>query len=71
MGHLKRLPPEYKGKRHIVVAKQLPNVGGQEWVEYEERAGLEPRPNRGASPEDCGDVLEIMFVAPYPQAEAA
>jgi hypothetical protein len=39
-GHLKRLPPEYKGQRHIVIAKQLPNVGGQEWVEYKERPGL-------------------------------
>ena len=64
MGHLKRLPPEYKGERHIVIAKQLPNIGGQEWVEYEERPGPEPPPDRNASLED---ILDIVFVAPYPR----
>ena len=68
MGHLKRLPPGYKGERHIVIAKQLPNISGQEWVEYEERPGPEPPPNRNAPPE-CGGMLEIMFVAPYPRVE--
>ena len=68
MGNLKRLPPEYKGERHIVIAKQLPNIGVQEWVEYEERPGPEPPQNRNASPED---VLDIVFVAPHPRAEAA
>jgi hypothetical protein len=68
MGHLKRLPPEYKGERHIVIAKQLPNIGGQEWVEYEERPGPEPPQNRNDSSE-CGDALDIVFVAPYPRAD--
>ena len=68
MGYLKRLPPEYKGERHIVIAKQLASIGGQEWVEYEERPGPEPPQNRNASPED---ILDIVFVAPYPRAEAA
>ena len=65
MGHLKRLPPEYKGERHIVIAKQLPNIGGQEWVEYEERPGREPPQDRNALPED---IIDIVFVAPYPRA---
>lgn len=69
MGHLKRLPPEYKGERHIVVAKQLPNIGDQEWVEYEERAGPEPPQDRNGSPEH-GDTIDIVFVPPYPRTEA-
>ena len=68
MGRLKRLPPEYKGERHIAIAKQLPNIGGQEWVEYEERPGPEPPQNGNASTED---IIDIVFVAPYPRAEAA
>ena len=68
MGHLKRLPPEYKGECHIVIAKQLPNIGDQEWVEYEERPGPEPPQDRNAPPE-CRDMLDIMFVAPHPRVE--
>jgi hypothetical protein len=39
MGNLKRLPREYAGERHIVVAKLLPNQGGQEWVRIPRDAG--------------------------------
>jgi hypothetical protein len=39
-GHLKRLPPDYTGERHIVVGRELPNHGNHEWVEFEEVPGL-------------------------------
>jgi len=43
-GKLRRLPPEYQGERHVVIAKQLPSKGGREWVEYEEVPGPDPNP---------------------------
>ena len=72
-GHLKRLPREYAGERHVVVAKQLPNVGNQEWVEFEEVPGPDPNlPQRAARPgESIARRFDIMFVAPYPRAEEA
>jgi hypothetical protein len=51
LGHLKRLPRDYEGERHIVIAGQLPNKGDQEWAEFEERAGPIPtrrRKSRGS-----------------------
>jgi hypothetical protein len=41
-GHLKRLPPEYQGERHVIIACHLANQGNQEWVEFEEVAGPAP-----------------------------
>jgi hypothetical protein len=43
-GRLKRLPQDYKGEKHVVIAKQLPNRNGQEWVEFEEVPGPDPNP---------------------------
>ena len=49
-GKLRQLPEDYKGERHVIVAKQLPSRNGQEWVEFEEVAGPDPKlpqePNR-------------------------
>jgi len=42
-GHLRRLPPDYKGEKHVVIAKQLPNRNGEEWVEFEEVPGPDPK----------------------------
>jgi hypothetical protein len=67
MGHLKRLPAEYVGERHTVVARQLPNRGGQEWVEFEERPGPDPNPVVRNPGEPMG--LDIIFVSPYPRVE--
>jgi hypothetical protein len=41
-GHLKRLSAKYVGERHIVVGRQLPSQGDQEWVEFEEVRGPDP-----------------------------
>ena len=52
LGYLRRLPEDYKGERHVVVAKQLPSQNGQDWVEFEEVPGpepLDPNPLPGAA----------------------
>jgi hypothetical protein len=65
MGNLRRLPQDYKGPRHVVIAKHLPSQSGQEWVEFEERPGPDPKPppdRRRGLPE----YLDVRFVADYP-----
>jgi hypothetical protein len=68
LGHLKRLPREYQGERHVIVARELPKQGDQEWVEYEEVPGPDPDPpqqlDRGMPRR-----LNVMFVEPYPRTE--
>jgi hypothetical protein len=69
-GHLKRLPPEYVGDRHVIVARQLPSQGGQAWVEFEEVPGPDPNPPvttgcRGGHPIASG--LDVMFVKVNPE----
>ena len=44
LGHLKRLPREYQGERHVIVAREIPKRGDQEWVEFEEVPGPDPDP---------------------------
>ena len=62
-GHLRRLPPDYKGEKHVVIAKQLPNRNGEEWVEFEEVPGPDPNPQeRKAGRPDC---IDIVLVKPY------
>jgi hypothetical protein len=72
-GHLKRLPQEYTGERHIIV-RELPNQGDQEWVEYEEVPGPDPNPPvcpaRGGT-RPIASRTDIMFVKAYPQQEEA
>jgi hypothetical protein len=70
-GRLKRLPPEYKGERHVVVARQLPNVGNQEWVEFEEVPGPDPGASQRAvrAGQAIARRFDVMFVAPYPGSE--
>jgi hypothetical protein len=65
MGDLRRLPADYAGERHIVVAKHLPSRHGQEWVEFEEVPGPDPNPpqpelahHRGSEP----TLISVMFV---------
>ena len=70
MGNLRRLPEDYKGERHVVVAKQLPSQNGREWVEFEEVPG--PDPNPPQQPARRGSVpthFDVHFVAPYPRPE--
>jgi hypothetical protein len=64
-GDLQRLPEDYRGERHVVITKRLPNQGNQEWVEFQEMPGPDPNP-----PPEPGFVQyrDIMFVAPH-QAE--
>src|SRR5262245_1064114 len=67
-GHLKRLPREYQGERHVVVARHLPNQGDQEWVAFEERPG--PDPNLPERPEPgTPRCINVVFVEPYPVEE--
>ena len=55
-GNLRRLPRDYKGERHLVIAKHLPSRSGQEWVEFEEAPGPDPS-------SELGEYLNIVFVA--------
>jgi hypothetical protein len=41
-GNVRRLPEDYRGERHVLIAKQLPERDGQEWVEFEEVPGPAP-----------------------------
>jgi hypothetical protein len=57
LGHLRQLPREYTGERHIEIVKRLPPrspIG--EWVEFEERPGPAPE-----QPE--GHIINVCFVA--------
>ena len=71
-GKLRRLPEDYKGERHVIVAKQLASQNGQECVEFEEIAG--PDPNPPQEPNRRGSVpshIDVLLVAPYPRADDA
>ncbi len=69
-GNLRRLRPEYKGERHVVIAKHLPDKAGQGWVEFEEVPGPDPSPPRDLK---LGvlERIDIVFVAPYPMQPGA
>lgn len=64
-GYLQRLPEEYRGQRHVVIAKVLPKQNGQEWVEFQEVPGPAPaaEPNIRSG---WLSSIDIVFVAPYP-----
>jgi hypothetical protein len=65
-GNVRRLPKDYQGERHTVIAKHLPNRGDQEWVEFEEVPG--PKPRLKAEHGQGGPrYVYICFVAPYPE----
>ena len=67
LGHLRRLPQDFVGDRHIIVAKQLPSQWGREWVEFEERPGPDPKPpqiRRGVP--EC---IDVVFV-PSPRTQS-
>jgi hypothetical protein len=68
-GHLRRLPQDYQGERHIVITKHLPNQGAQQWVDYEERPG--PDPNPSPTFKGTPDVLDIVYVEAYPWMQEA
>ena len=66
-GELRRLPADYQGERHMVVAKNLPAQNGQEWVEFAEVPGPDPNP---ATPDRrCVRYLDIVFVKAKPQPD--
>jgi hypothetical protein len=64
LGYLHRLPQDYRGERHVVVAKQLPDRGGQAWAEFEEVPGPRPDP-----PPNEPQYRNIIFVPAYAVAE--
>jgi hypothetical protein len=49
-GYLQRLPDDYRGERHVVVAKELPSRNGREWVEFQEVPGPAPKADPAAEP---------------------
>ena len=69
-GYLKQLPPEYQGERHVIVSRELPKQGDQEWVEFEEVPGPDPDPSRHPTPESLHRI-NVMFVEAYPSTETS
>jgi len=68
-GYLRRLPAEYVGERHTVVAKELPSRNGQEWVEFEEVPGPDPNPQQQSARLGVPTQIDVLFVAPHPRPE--
>jgi hypothetical protein len=68
-GHLKRLPPEYTGERHVIVTRELPNQGEQEWVEFQEVPGPEPEAPQiaGRRGQPISRRLDVVFVSADPK----
>ena len=67
-GHLKRLPRDYQGERHVIITRELPKQGDQEWVEFEEVPGPDPDPPRHPT-RGSPHRIDIMFVEAYPCTE--
>jgi|HubBroStandDraft_6_1064221.scaffolds.fasta_scaffold2427361_1 hypothetical protein len=60
-GHLKTLPDDYTGSRHVVTVKQLPpGREGEDWYEWEERPGPEPASN--ATGPDDEQIIQVRYV---------
>jgi len=62
LGHLRRLPEDYEGERHIVVTERLPDQDGWEWVEYAEVPG--PSPISPPPDPRLPRYNHVVFVAP-------
>jgi hypothetical protein len=43
LGHVQQLPEDYRGERHVVITKHLPEQYGHEWVEFQEVPGPAPK----------------------------
>jgi hypothetical protein len=60
-GHLKTLPDDYTGSRHVVTVKQLPSGrDGEEWYEWEERPG--PGPPEDADGLSDEQIIRVNYV---------
>jgi hypothetical protein len=71
-GHLKRLPRKYTGDRHVIVARELPKQGDQEWVEFQEVPGPESEPPQiaGRRGQLISRRLDVMFVSANSKTES-
>jgi hypothetical protein len=65
-GHLRRLPGDYQGERHIEITHCLPDQKGQKWVEFSEVPG--PPPNPAPQAPGLARYLDVVFVPPKPSA---
>jgi hypothetical protein len=66
-GYLRTLPDDYIGPRHTVAVRQLPPVEpGEDWFEWEERAGPEPASN--ATGRDDEILVHVRYVEAKPKA---
>ena len=63
-GYLRQLPKDYQGERHREIAKYLPAINGQEWVEFVEVPG--PGPNQPPPDPWLPRCINVVFVEPYP-----
>ncbi len=54
----------HQGERHVEIAKYLPAINGQEWVEFVEVPG--PGPNQPPPDPWLPTCFNVIFVEPYP-----
>jgi hypothetical protein len=69
LGELRRLPPDYEGEKHIVVAKHLGENNGFEDVEFEEVPGPDPATVERAK--DGRRYFNVVLIGPAPMQEPA
>ena len=61
VGHLKQLPADYTGERHVAIVGKLPeSPPNADWYEFEERPGPEPAGSETA--EDGTRTIYILGV---------
>jgi hypothetical protein len=70
VGTVKRLPPEYEGERHLVVARQLTTEYGGQRFEFEEAPGPDPDVQSGSRAGHGLMINVILVPSPrsYPEA---
>src|SRR6185437_3438288 len=69
LGHLRCLPSDYHGERHIAVTERLPDRDGWEWVEYAEVPG--PAPVAPPPAPRLPRYINVIFVAPSQSSSLA
>jgi hypothetical protein len=60
IGKVRKLPADYQGERHVIVAKRLGEGDGRELVEFEEVPG--PAPAEAAADPHCLRYVDILLV---------
>jgi hypothetical protein len=63
LGRVQQLPEDYRGERHVVITKHLPERYGMEWVEFQEVPGPAPKTEPQADSKQAR-YFTIRFIKP-------